>query len=162
MLPRVSKPMMKRLLMLVALLAAVTLHGEGTSRPTPDRVVRPFREAAWSTTGSLAALPATLRALVEKTVGVAIAEKGALWNGGCVIEPGLPSRRFVLAGSSGDQTILVYEHGGFVAHQHAVCFARAAGGNPTVIANLEVQGISTAADIPRALAPGRYRSTAHY
>jgi hypothetical protein len=155
---------MPRFLLLPAvLLAGVTLlHGQPSPRTVPDGSVKPYREARWTETATLAKLTRSWRSRIEKSVGAPLAEKGAPWNSGCVMSPDLLARRFVLVGSAGDRTILVYEHGGFVSHQHAVCFMRSAMGAQTVVAHLEVQGIATAADIREALAAGHYRAAEHY
>jgi hypothetical protein len=162
--PGASNGSMPRSLVVpILLLTAVTmLEGQPSPRAVPDAAVRPYRDAQWTQTDTMAGLTRSWRNRIEKTVGAPLADKGEPWNAGCVISPGLAARRFVLLGSEGDRTILVYEHGGFVAHQHAVCFTRSAMGAQTVVAHVEVQGITRAADIRAALAGRSYRSTAHY
>lgn len=151
------------LLLPVVFIAGVTmLQGQPSPRPVPDGLVRSYRDAQWTETATQAGLTKSWRSRIEKSVGAPLAEKGARWNSGCIMSPDLLTRRFVLVGSAGDRTILVYEHGGFAAHQHAVCFSRSAIGEQTVVAHLEVQGIARAADIREALAAGNYRSTEHY
>jgi hypothetical protein len=150
------------LLVPVVLLTAVMLQAQPSPRAVPDAAVRPYRDAQWTETDTMAGLTRSWRNRIEKTVGAPLADKDELWNAGCVVSPGLPARRFVLLGSAGDRTILVYEHGGFAAHQHAVCFTRSGMGAQTVVAHVEVQGIATVADIREALAGRCYRSTEHY
>jgi hypothetical protein len=155
---------MRNLLAILLSMAAVTaLADQQSYGATDDNAVRSCREASWVETRTLAGLPKTSRVLIEKTVEAALAEKGALWNGGCLIDPALSSRRLVLVGTARGQMVLVYEHGGgLTSHQHAVCFAPSSDEGQVVVANLEVHGISKAADIRKALASGEYRSVKHY
>ena len=64
--------------------------------------------------GSLASLPAVIQdSLGAQRAGAeGIADRGARFNTTDVIEPGLPMRRFVVAGLAPDAALVAYERGG--------------------------------------------------
>lgn len=64
--------------------------------------------------GSLASLPAAIQdSLGARRAGAeGIAERGARFNTTEVVEPGLPMRRFVIAGLAPDAALVAYERGG--------------------------------------------------
>ncbi len=64
--------------------------------------------------GSLALLPAAIQdSLGARRAGAeGIAERGARFNTTDVVQPGLPMRRFVIAGLAPDAAIVAYERGG--------------------------------------------------
>ncbi len=64
--------------------------------------------------GSLALLPPAIQdSIGAKRAGAdGIAERGARFNTTDVVEPGLPMRRFVIAGLAPDAALVAYERGG--------------------------------------------------
>lgn len=118
-----------------------------------------FRTAQWS---ERTTLPERWRIAIAKAVVEEIAEKGAAWNAGCVIEPGLPRRRFVVAATAAGMGVVVYEHGGFAMHQHALCFTITDKSAYSVVANLEVHGVAHAGDLRDVLAVANIRRANHY
>ena len=64
--------------------------------------------------GSLASLPAAIQDSLgaQRTGAEGIADRGARFNTTDVIQPGLPMRRFVVAGLAPDAAIVAYERGG--------------------------------------------------
>jgi hypothetical protein len=141
--------MIRRSLLLLVLVAAQVHAADSVER---------FRNARWTGT----ALPARWRNAIAKVVVEPIAEKSALWNAGCVIDPHLPRRRFVAAGTAAGLGVVVYDHGGFAMHQHALCFTIADRAKYTVVANVEVRGVRDAGDFRDALAGAALRRANHY
>jgi hypothetical protein len=121
-----------------------------------------FRTARWSETTTLAALPERWRTALAKGVVERIAEKDGWWNAGCVVDSSLPRRRFVVAGTAAGLGVVVYDHGGFAMHQHAVCFTIADQSTYSVVANLEVRGVEDAGDLRDALEAANIRRANHY
>jgi hypothetical protein len=64
--------------------------------------------------GSLASLPAPIQDSlgVGREGAAGIADRGARFNTTDVIQPGLPMRRFVIAGVASDAALVAYERGG--------------------------------------------------
>jgi hypothetical protein len=64
--------------------------------------------------GSLALLPAAIQDELgaQRAGAEGIAERGARFNTTDVVEPGLPMRRFVVAGVAPDAALVAYERGG--------------------------------------------------
>ena len=73
-----------------------------------------WNEREFVEVGTLTALPPAIQDSlgVQRTGTAGIADRGGRFNTTDVIEPGLPMRRFVIAGIAPDAALVAYERGG--------------------------------------------------
>ena len=88
--------------LLASSVAAVALSGAASAAPDSAPV--------WSMATSLAGLPPEVSAYLTENTG--LADQGGAYNDSCVVNPSIPSTRFVIAAISDGVTIVAIEHGG--------------------------------------------------
>lgn len=88
--------------LLASSVAAVALSGAASAAPDSAPV--------WSMATSLAGLPPEVSAYLTENTG--LADQGGAYNDSCVVNPSIPSTRFVIAAISEGVTIVAIEHGG--------------------------------------------------
>lgn len=70
----------------------------------------PQNAPVWAMATSLAGLPAEVSSYLIENTG--LADQGGAYNDSCVVNPYIPSTRFVIAAVSDGVTIVAIEHGG--------------------------------------------------
>lgn len=88
----------------VLTLCAAGLALAGPASAAPDSA------PVWSLATSLAGLPPGVSAYLTENTG--LADQGGAYNDSCVVNPDIPSTRFVIAALSEGVTIVAIEHGG--------------------------------------------------
>lgn len=87
---------------LILCVAGLALAGPASAAPDSAPV--------WSMATSLAGLPPEVSAYLTENTG--LADHGGAYNDSCVVNPYIPSTRFVIAALGDGVTIVAIEHGG--------------------------------------------------
>jgi hypothetical protein len=119
------------LLALMALAVALRLPAAQAQFLDPGRGIQACKfKHSMRLIAALGDLPPTIRNAVGP-----IAEKGAFFNAIDVYQPGVPNRRFMSAGASGDRYFVWYQQGGiFLMSQIAVYQLPSGGGAAELVA----------------------------
>lgn len=88
--------------LLASTLGTLVLAGPASAAPDSAPV--------WAMATSLAGLPPEVSAYLTENTG--LADQGGVYNDSCVVNPYIPSTRFVIAALSEGVTIVAFEHGG--------------------------------------------------
>src|SRR5215510_10088507 len=115
----------------------------------PDSIVSHFAD-----------LPSPIQqTLLSVTRGQRFSDPGKKWNATDVIlDPSIPQRRLVFAGTIAGNWFAYYEHGGRGKHEHVVVFSEDGTGKASVAANVSPhRPLTTVADVKRLLATAQYR-----
>ena len=73
-------------------------------------IAAPQNAPVWAMATSLAGLPAEVSSYLTENTG--LADQGGAYNDSCVVNPYMPSTRFVIAAISEGVAIVAIEHGG--------------------------------------------------
>lgn len=117
------------LLGLAALLASASCTQRKPSSPpavTTAPVWQDINAQQFLFVSSLSLLPADVQRSISTQSG-GMADRDEPYSSGCLIEPGLPRRRFALAAVSPAYAVVHFEAGGFAPSHNVMIFARTPG-----------------------------------
>ncbi len=147
--------------LIVVLLASLGVHSNDA---IPRETLRNVSAQVYSTVTSPAGLPKCVRAaLIKHLAGpMEMAPADGRFNHGCLLEPGLPRHRLIVAATNARYSIVHFEEGGFAPIRRVVVFSHLAGSDQATVvwSGTMISDFGTHASFLEALRSGKLWSEA--